>query len=94
MIINEFESLRREIERRLEQCGVMKPEMAEAMKYAISIVNDAFDPSISELLECCMCGARASFSIDSEDPSVGYCYAEKKFWRIQPGPRTRKKQAA
>lgn len=38
-------------------------------------------------LECAMCGQDNSFIINSNDPSTGFCMAEKTFWTIRSSQR-------
>lgn len=35
-------------------------------------------------LQCPICGAAESFTLDPEDGSRGYCSTEKRVWEIQP----------
>lgn len=87
MIPNRFEKLRYEIERRFNMYAkeAEGSDRADFWRDAISEVNDVFDPTVSPLLQCCMCGAMSAFEIDSEKPSDGYCYAEDKIWSLKPG---------
>lgn len=36
-----------------------------------------------EHLDCPMCGAQKSFTINPQDEAVGYCSVERQSWRIQ-----------
>lgn len=45
----------------------------------------AREHNAGSLLECPMCSAPQSFSIDIDDLALGYCIAEQKAWRIKLG---------
>lgn len=86
-IPNRFEKIRYEIERRFKMYAkeAEGSDKADFWRDAASEVNDVFDPFVSPLLQCAICGAMDAFQIDGENPSDGYCYAEDKIWSLKPG---------
>lgn len=91
-IPNKFEKIRYEIERQFKMYAKESEgsDKAEFWRDAASVVNDVFDPVVSPLLQCAMCGAMDAFEIDSENPSDGYCYAEDTVWSLKPGKALQK----
>lgn len=95
MTLNPFEKVRYEIVRRLQNASQYMDKSdwptVPQLDAITSIINDVFDPHVPELYECCMCGARKVFEIDTENPSVGYCHLEQEYYTLRPGPNAPKK---
>lgn len=49
----------------------------------IVLAGDNVPTELPTYLECAMCSASEAFVISKQDPSTGYCFAEKREWTLK-----------